>query len=121
MPVRDLSIALVGDATMAKLHEQFLLIPGPTDVLTFELAHDARGRCTAGEVVCCVGHAARAAKRFGHPVRLELLLYAVHGLLHLLGHDDTTDASYRRMHAAEDRLLTKLGVGPVFDRKAAAR
>jgi len=120
MPVRDLSLALVGDATMARLHERFMGIPGPTDVLTFELAHDARGRCMAGEVVVCVPHAARTARRLGVPLRHELLLYALHGLLHLTGHDDRDDAAYRRMHAAEDRVLTRLGVGPVFRRNGKA-
>jgi ssRNA-specific RNase YbeY (16S rRNA maturation enzyme) len=43
-----------------------------------------------------------------------LLLYAVHGTLHLCGHDDRTAREYRIMHRTEDDLLTRLGVGPVF-------
>jgi probable rRNA maturation factor len=110
----EVSIALVGDTTMAKLHEQFLSIPGPTDVLTFELEHDARGRCVSGEIVICVPYAARTARKLGTPLRHELLLYCVHGLLHLTGHDDRDDISYRRMHKEEDRILTRIGIGPVF-------
>ncbi len=43
-----------------------------------------------------------------------MLLYAVHGLLHLCGYDDRTPAGFRRMHRKEDDLLARLGVGPVF-------
>jgi probable rRNA maturation factor len=117
----ELSIALVDDARMSDLHERFMNIPGPTDVLTFELDHDGRGRVVSGEVVLCVPEARRRARELGHDIRHELLLYALHGMLHLSGHDDRTDASYRRMHRAEDRILTQLGVGAVFAAGQASR
>ncbi len=119
-PLAELSLALVGDARMAQLHEQFLGIPGPTDVLTFPLDTDHYGRPTSGEVVVCVPEAGRRAKELGNPVERELLLYALHGLLHLCGHDDKTDSGYRRMHRTEDMILTQLGVGPVFNTKRRA-
>ena len=113
-PLTELSVALVGDKRMADLHERFMRIPGPTDVLSFPLDEDRRGRVTAGEVVVCVPEAARRAAGHGVSVRQELLLYAVHGLLHLCGYDDLTPAGFRRMHRREDRILSALGVGPVF-------
>lgn len=115
-PLRELSVALVGDRRMAALHEQFLGIPGPTDVLTFPLDEDDHGNVTAGEVVICVPEARRQGKRNGVGVERELLLYALHGMLHLCGYDDRTAAAFRTMHATEDRILTQLGVGPVFNR-----
>src|SRR5947207_8229992 len=69
--LRELSVALVGDKRMAALHEQFMGIGGPTDVLTFELEHDARGRAVAGEVVVCVPYAVRQARRSGLDVKKE--------------------------------------------------
>lgn len=113
-PLRELSVALVNDARMAALHEQFLNIGGPTDVLTFELEHDPRGRVTAGEVIVCVPEARRQAKQRGIELRMELLLYALHGMLHLCGFDDRTDRGFRTMHRREDDILTALGFGPVF-------
>ncbi|HWE97119.1 MAG TPA: rRNA maturation RNase YbeY [Tepidisphaeraceae bacterium] len=110
----ELSLALVGDAHMSKLHQQFMNIAGPTDVLTFPLEFDDRGREIAGEVVICVDEAARQAKRRGTPVERELLLYALHGMLHLSGFDDRTDPDFRRMHRTEDQILVRLGLGPVF-------
>jgi probable rRNA maturation factor len=113
--LRELSLALVGDVRMAQLHEQFLGIPGPTDVLTFPLETDSRGRATAGEVVICVPEARRQARQHRRGVERELLLYALHGMLHLCGHDDKTPREFRRMHRTEDMILSQLGVGPVFE------
>jgi rRNA maturation RNase YbeY len=112
--LHELSVALVGDTQMSSLHERFMDIPGPTDVLTFPLDVDARGRPVAGEVVVCVPEARRRAKEHNVPVERELLLYALHGLLHLCGYDDRTGDDFRAMHRAEDQILTRLGVGPVF-------
>ncbi|HEV2293425.1 MAG TPA: rRNA maturation RNase YbeY [Tepidisphaeraceae bacterium] len=113
-PLRELSIAMVNDARMSELHERFMNIPGPTDVLSFELDHDDRGRVTAGEVVVCVPEARRQANKRGIPFRIELLLYALHGMLHLCGFDDRTDRGFRIMHRREDDILIALGFGPVF-------
>ena len=112
--LREMSLALVGDARMSDLHHQFMGIRGPTDVLTFPIDHDDRGGVTSGEVVVCVPQARREAKRRTIPVRLELLLYSVHGMLHLLGYDDRTARDFHTMHRTEDDILTALGFGPVF-------
>jgi probable rRNA maturation factor len=111
---RVLSVALVDDGTMSVLHERHLDIPGPTDVLTFELELDDAGRCVEGEVVVCVPEARRRAAERGTDPANELLLYALHGTLHLAGFDDRTDHAYRDMHRMEDEILTRIGIGPVF-------
>jgi probable rRNA maturation factor len=111
----EVSIALVNDRKMSVLHEQFLGISGPTDVLTFPMELSEKGEAISGEVVICVPYARRAAKKYGVGVAQELLLYALHGMLHLAGFDDRTAAQYDRMHRAEDDILVRLGVGPVFD------
>jgi probable rRNA maturation factor len=117
--LRELSIVLVGNRRMSGLHERFLRISGPTDVLTFPIEYDARGRPTSGEVVICVPEARRRARQLGNDLRDELLLYALHGMLHLSGFDDRTDRDSRRMHRTEDTILRRLRVGPVFDPTAA--
>ena len=114
-PLRELSLALVGDARMSDLHDRYLGISGPTDVITFPLETGPRGRVTAGEVVVCVPEARRQARRGHRRVEHELLLYALHGMLHLCGYDDKTPREFRRIHRTEDMILTQLGVGPVFD------
>jgi probable rRNA maturation factor len=114
-PLRELSIALVGEARMSRLHQQFMNIAGPTDVLTFPLELDNRNRCICGEVIICVPVALREARKRGIPPAKEVLLYALHGMLHLSGFDDRTADAFRTMHRKEDQILTALGLGPVFE------
>jgi len=116
-PLRELSIALVSDLHMSELHNRFMQDAAPTDVLTFPLEQDSRGRAIAGEIVINVSEGLRQSRRRGIALQNELLLYALHGMLHLKGLDDRTDSEYQRMHRLEDRMLIKLGVGPVFNPK----
>lgn len=114
----QINLAIVDDDRMAECHQQYCGEPGTTDVLTFDL-RDEPGRADAdvpieGDIVLCIDVAARQAQQRGHDTRLELLLYAVHGLLHLLGEDDHDPADYQKMHRREDELLKRAGLGPVF-------
>ena len=114
-PLRELSLALVADREMSKLHQRFMKNASPTDVLSFPLEENSRGRAISGEVVINVSEALRQSRRRGISAQNELLLYALHGMLHLKGLDDRTDSQYRAMHRLEDRILTQLGVGAVFN------
>ena len=90
-----IEITVLGDRAMAKVHRDFLGIPGPTDVITFPY----------GEILVCAPIAAECAREFGHDTTTELALYAIHGLLHLSGHDDITPAQEKRMGAAQEKIL----------------
>jgi rRNA maturation RNase YbeY len=114
-PLEELSVALVCDRTMSDLHLRFMNIAGPTDVLTFPLEHDAKGNVLGGEVIVCVPEARRRCRELGTTLPEELLLYALHGMLHLCGFDDRTDRDFKRMHRMEDDILARLGVGAVFN------
>lgn len=107
----SLSIAVVGARRMASLHLRHSGISGPTDVLTFDLS---RGNRLDGEIVVCAAVAARRAAERGIPFASELALYVVHGVLHLCGYDDHTPRGFQRMHAREDEVLARLGLGRVF-------
>lgn len=108
-----LAVAVVDDAQMIRMHQQYRGEPGTTDVLTFDL-RDKQDQPVEGDIVICMDEARRQARQRGHDTRLELLLYAVHGLMHLLGEDDHDEAGYQKMHRREDELLTRAGLGPVF-------
>ncbi len=56
----------------------------------------------------------REARRRHHSTDAELMLYAVHGTLHLLGYEDSQPESAQQMHRTEDAILSELGVGPVY-------
>jgi probable rRNA maturation factor len=105
------SIRVVDDVEMDEAHRRFSGIAGTTDVLTF-VSDEESG--LGVDVVVCLDEADRRAVEFGHAVDRELLLYAIHGVLHALGHDDHEPEAHARMHAEEDRLLRAIGVGPVY-------
>ena len=90
-------ITILGARAMAKVHRDFLGIPGATDVITFPY----------GEILVCAPVAAERSREFGHDTTTELALYAIHGLLHLSGYDDTPSALAARMSAAQERILAK--------------
>jgi probable rRNA maturation factor len=66
------------------------------------------------DTVLCADESRRRAEECGHGVREELLLYAVHSLLHVQGYDDITPAKARRMHRREDELLQAIDVGALY-------
>jgi len=110
--VARVHVRLVRDDEMATLHERHLGVPGTTDVITFPAS--AGADAVDVDLALCVDEAERQAARRGHGVLAELLLYAVHGILHEAGHDDHDPAAARRMHAEEDRLLVAAGFGAVY-------
>jgi probable rRNA maturation factor len=112
-----LGIALVDDNRIAELNQRHLGRDGPTDVLSFDLGAEDTD-VVDGQIAVSVETARREAQRRGHPVEAEVLLYCLHGTLHLLGYDDDNPDEAERMHAAEDELLTELGVGRVYGRQA---
>lgn len=112
VPVERLSVRLLGDASMAELHRRHCGIDGPTDVLSFPAA--PAGEPVDADVACGVAVAAREAAARGHRLEEELLLYALHGLLHCLGHDDHDPEAFALMHAEEDRVLAAIGVAARF-------
>ena len=105
-------VQLVGDALMDHYHLRHSGIAGTTDVLTF--LESGEGEPIEVDIIACVAEARRRANEFGHGIDQEILLYAVHGLLHCLGHDDHDPVAFERMHAEEDRILSAIGVGPTF-------
>lgn len=103
---------IVDDAHMSRAHARYAGVEGTTDVLTFDLS-GGRGPLDA-DLLVCLDEARRQSASHGHEVEHELLLYILHGVLHCLGHDDHDEDRARRMHEEEDRVLTAIGVGPVY-------
>ncbi|XCB29906.1 rRNA maturation RNase YbeY [Arcanobacterium hippocoleae] len=111
-PQTDLSIVLADEQTMSVLHEQWMDLPGPTDVLSFpmdELRPAPPGiepqEGLLGDIVICPSVAAMQARKSGHAAMEEILLLATHGILHLLGFDHAEETERKEMFALQRRLL----------------
>lgn len=111
-------VRLVGDDEMADAHERYCGVAGTTDVITFDLAEgaSAHGAALDVDLIVCVDEARRQADKRNHAIETELALYTLHGVLHALGYDDLDEDSYERMHAREDEVFRRLGLGAAFGR-----
>lgn len=106
----EISIAIVDDPQMHELNRQYLEHDYPTDVLSFVLERDEVEKSLDGEIIVSADYAAREAARYGWTTDDELLLYVLHGCLHLVGHDDTTPEAKQAMREAEAKHLTHFGL-----------
>ena len=102
--VSEVDLAIVTRREIARLNRLYLGKAGATDVLSFDLS-EPQTPGISGQIVVCADVAARRARRGGTGPQRELMLYVVHGLLHLMGYNDTSDRAAARMHAREDELL----------------
>ena len=114
----ELSISLVDPEEIAQLHEHWMDLPGPTDVLSFPMdelrAPGPDGTAqpgVLGDVVICPQVAAEQGVAAGHGTDAELELLLTHGILHLLGHDHAEPADHAEMFGLQDALLAEWRAG----------
>jgi probable rRNA maturation factor len=117
----EVELTLCGDAEMERLNFDHMGERGPTDVLAFPLhewtVDGKRSRLTdddgvgppgpllLGDVVIDLDQALRQAADGNWGVTEELVLLAIHGTLHLLGHDHADMDEEERMRALEHHVL----------------
>ena len=114
-PDADLSIAIVDDDSMADLHQRWMELSGPTDVMSFPMDELRPGASASelvtgmlGDVVIAPGFAREQARAAGRDPEVELDLLAVHGVLHLLGFDHEEPEEHAEMFALQDQILAGL-------------
>ena len=106
-----LAVLLTGDASIRRLNAQWRQIDKPTNVLSFPPPSQQQGPVRSlGDIAIAYETTAREAAEEGKPFTNHLAHLAVHGFLHLLGHDHGTDAAAERMEGLERAILARLGV-----------
>ena len=121
----EVELTLTGDLEMERLNFDHMGERGPTDVLSFplhewsldgdQLSHIADddgisppGPLLLGDVVIDLDQALRQAAEGDWGVAEELVLLAIHGTLHLLGHDHVELDEEERMRTLEHQVLGTL-------------
>ena len=94
----EVEVTLISDETIAQVHGEFLDDPTPTDVITFH----------HGEILISVETAERESTQYGKTWEEEILLYLVHGLLHLNGHTDLEEPERETMHQIQEDILSRI-------------
>jgi len=112
----ELGVTIVRASEMAALNETFLDHEGSTDVITFDYTEpEAKSNRPGaklelhGEIFVCIDDARSQARQFRTTWQSELARYVVHGILHLLGHDDLRAVVRKKMKREENRLVAKIG------------
>jgi probable rRNA maturation factor len=98
--LNSVSVWIVSDQRISRLHQQFFGDSSPTDVITF---HE-------GEIFISVETTRRNAREFGNSLMSEIKLCIVHGFLHLHGFDDREAINLRRMKNTQEKILRCMGV-----------
>ena len=105
-----MNVVLVDGDTIQQYNRDFLQHDYPTDTISFPIEDRRSEGHLEGEVLACTEIAKRRAAEFGWTAEEELLLYVVHGMLHLTGFDDTTSEQQAVMQEKEREYLATLGI-----------
>ena len=100
----EVTVVLVSDQELLQMNRQFLQHDYLTDVITFPIEEDP----LEGEIYISIDRAREQAMDYGVGVHDEVCRLAIHGTLHLAGHDDATPQERAAMGALEDRYLAAL-------------
>lgn len=107
-----ISVAVVDDETIHGINREFLNHDYPTDVLSFPLERNLDQGILKGEILVSIETAAENAAEYQWSTDDELLLYVIHGSLHLIGYDDHNEADRLSMREAEVLILEKFDLRP---------
>jgi len=118
-PATELGLVITGQAKIQELNLVHLGIDEPTDVLAFPMNPEEDsdipafvtppdGAVHLGEVIISFPQAFLQAEEHRHPVKKEIAILIVHGVLHLLGYDHDTPEPEQRMKARETEILERV-------------
>ena len=98
-----LAVILTNEREMERINNFFLNHEGTTDVITFDYQDEKIEEI--GEIYICLEVVEQQAKDFENSFDKELLLYLVHGMLHLKGLGDKTTQEKVQMKANEKKIM----------------
>lgn len=104
----EVSLFFVDEKTICALHKRFFNDPSFTDCISFPLNQQEGDYKILGEIFVCPLAAVSYAESSGADPYDEVLLYIIHGLLHLMGYDDISPEDSRQMRNAESRHMNRL-------------
>lgn len=106
----EVAVYFVSQAEISQLHEEHFQDPTPTDCISFPMdsSREEGGYWFLGEVFVCPEVAVNYAASRGEDPYREVMLYVIHGVLHLLGMDDQEPSERRKMRRRERLHLAAL-------------
>ncbi len=102
MTLGDLAIAFCSDSYITEENVRFLNHNYATDIITFPYNQN---EILSGDLLISVDTIRSNAKEYGVTFQQELHRVIIHGVLHLIGYDDMTDADQEKMTEMENLYL----------------
>lgn len=103
-----MTVRITDDETISEVHRHYFGVADPTDVISFPSGDDLEGTMGyLGDVLISIDTARGQANDAGHSTERELAFLALHGMLHLCGHDDRSDAERMEMYRRQSELLDR--------------
>ena len=105
-----IDITFVSDRKIKILNKKYMARRGPTDVMTFlleEMWQPCRNSLI-GDIYISSDTAYANARRFKTNFSKEILLYTIHGVLHLVGFGDRTVKEKNRIRKLEEKFLKEI-------------
>jgi len=99
----EISIAVVDDPQIHQVNLEYLQHDYPTDVISFDTTES--DDFLEGDIIASAQTAHRTAIENQWKASHELLLYIIHGMLHVVGLDDTTSKKAQQMRAEEKHYM----------------
>jgi len=98
----DLTVDITGHKRIQRLNRRFRGVDRTTDVISFR---NGRPPALQGDIAINVQQAALQARKMRHPLKREMRLLLIHGILHLLGYSDYEPLPRRRMFKRQNAIL----------------
>ena len=103
--IGQISVIFCSDPYLLGINREYLGHDYYTDIITFDYCE---GPLLSGDLFISIDTVRDNAAFYGTTFENELHRVIVHGVLHLMGYDDHSDADTAAMRAAEDRALALL-------------
>lgn len=99
-------VAYVDESEIIRINKEFLKRDYVTDIISFRYDENESPVDIEGTLYCCLPRIIEQAQELGQSPEKECLRILVHGLLHIIGYDDQTEAEKKEMTKLEDLYLS---------------
>lgn len=117
----EVAVTLTDDQQIHELNRLYRDVDRPTDVLSFAMNETGDDDLDIiydedeeeipdmlGDIIISIPRAIEQAKEYGHSFERELGFLAVHGFLHLIGYDHSTEEEEKQMFSKQELVLESL-------------
>lgn len=101
-------LVFVSEQEIVRINKEHLNRYYVTDIISFRYDDDAeteKNKAIEGTLFCCAPRIIEQSAEFKEPVEREFQRIFIHGLLHLIGYEDSSDKEKEAMTALENKYL----------------